>query len=757
MKKKNFLYVFCLLLFLTNYDVSAQVSMKGQVYFKTNQNLRLPVTFFGDVGITVAEGFTVRAPKSVKGNGYTMTKKGSGMFWFQAHNPLFDSDIVYAGKPGSIYLSGTFGPYVDAKTGHLYLGSITSSNDMTSPFFIDQKDTVVQTLNASSYTTANTNLYIEKKSGSTLRIINSANTLSGKIFSGKGGTLYMDGALNAHVKVTENGLFITGNNSTAKDYASFGSSSAFNDSTITVSHSTMKIGDYAGPSLLRVRSGNVINEGKSTVEIDVYNPATNWGLSPNIHSDWNFPNSFSDKIYLEKGNYVFKAPTVMDVTWDPAYSASIAGREVFYLPVIMLQSAASQHITGGELVELKQTLPGWRIEFAIGDGGANGPVQGWGYIKGSKIMMQKNASIDGDSDNGTHANPVSVLGSEHIKYELVVYNPTQTTGEMRIVDTLPPYLKYAGNATHSASITSVGNAPVRDVLTWEINKARPNDTLRLSYEAIPENGACASQPLFVNKAYITANDRVTVITNSTYHQGAGTSILSFAATRGGQIYYAEPQALDYKSTPREGVKVVTDDGYLFAGWSHKAYSSLRGMRIAAKAGIMEYDTITIYGDIEFVANFEPVEYPIYYYLNESENSEKNPASYTVEDSTVILAASHKPGDEFIGWTGSNGNTPQQNVVIPQGTTGELTFYANFRQSGKEEPEKETVTEEKVWAADDNLYITTRQTGATANVYTTEGILLLQKTIASETTVIKLQSGIYVVSLNGGFGHKIIIK
>ena len=45
-----------------------------------------------------------------------------------------------------------------------------------------------------------------------------------------------------------------------------------------------------------------------------------------------------------------------------------------------------------------------------------------------------------------------------------------------------------------------------------------------------------------------------------------------------------------------------------------------------------------------------------------------------------LEAPTKEGYKFIGWTGSNGDTPQLEVVIPSGTTGNLSYTANWEQA-----------------------------------------------------------------------------
>jgi hypothetical protein len=51
--------------------------------------------------------------------------------------------------------------------------------------------------------------------------------------------------------------------------------------------------------------------------------------------------------------------------------------------------------------------------------------------------------------------------------------------------------------------------------------------------------------------------------------------------------------------------IVPDSGYIFAGWSHDAYISLRGKLIPADSGVMHLDTLTLYGNVDLRASFAP--------------------------------------------------------------------------------------------------------------------------------------------------------
>lgn len=68
-------------------------------------------------------------------------------------------------------------------------------------------------------------------------------------------------------------------------------------------------------------------------------------------------------------------------------------------------------------------------------------------------------------------------------------------------------------------------------------------------------------------------------------------------------------------------------------------------------------------------------YDINYNLNGGAISE-NVSKYTINYS-LTLPTPTKKGNDFIGWTGSNGANPVKNVVISKGTTGNLSYIANW--------------------------------------------------------------------------------
>ncbi|MDR2681151.1 MAG: FG-GAP-like repeat-containing protein, partial [Tannerella sp.] len=309
------------------------------------------------------------------------------------------------------------------------------------------------------------------------------------------------------------------------------------------------------------------------------------------------------------------------------------------------------------------------------------------------LLMRKEASVDGAPHNGFYANPVSVLYTDTITYEITAVNASIDPGVVVIRDTLPAYLRYApdtatGDGTPVYTpVTDV--VPPLDALEFTTDIVAPFDTVRVRFEATPEEGVSASQPFFVNTASVVVSDTLVVPTNSTYHQGAGVAVVTFSSTAAGSIYNAGRQALDYRTSPRSGILVVPDSGYVFAGWSHDAYHSLKGALIPAAAGIMRYDTLTVYGNVTLLATFIP-------------------------DTTSVDTLAPIPG-------------------------------------ALED------TSEKVWSSEETLYVRTTK-GALVRVYTPDGILCHQfVTPANGITTRRLARGIYIVTLNGRIGWKIVVN
>ena len=288
---------------------------------------------------------------------------------------------------------------------------------------------------------------------------------------------------------------------------------------------------------------------------------------------------------------------------------------------MILSEAVPIKLNAGDSATVVLTIPDIMLYHAnnsiivrLNDNGAIFPVQNECDTDNNVVvlpLMKKDAYLNGATifDNGKYGNPVSVLYTDVIKYELTATNPGNIVAMVSITDTLPLYLKYLGAISPGGTIGATSTTPQRDIVRWNSLTVAAGASQTVSYEATPVEGVSISQPMFINSAWITL-DLTPYATNETYHQGAGAGYVTFLTSLGGSIYNADMQAVDYSLTPKSGVIIAPDEGYRFAGWSHDAYISLRGEKIPAKSGIMRYDTLTIYGNVSLRANFVPDENPV---------------------------------------------------------------------------------------------------------------------------------------------------
>ena len=107
-------------------------------------------------------------------------------------------------------------------------------------------------------------------------------------------------------------------------------------------------------------------------------------------------------------------------------------------------------------------------------------------------------------------------------------------------------------------------------------------------------------------------------------------------------------------------------GYSFIGWTGTGLDT-ETLSVTIPTGSM--------GNRTYTANYTIDTYNITYVLHDGVVSAANPDTYNIT-STFTLNNPTKDGAIFTGWTGSNGNVPQETVTISN-STGPLTFEANY--------------------------------------------------------------------------------
>ena len=115
----------------------------------------------------------------------------------------------------------------------------------------------------------------------------------------------------------------------------------------------------------------------------------------------------------------------------------------------------------------------------------------------------------------------------------------------------------------------------------------------------------------------------------------------------------------------------TRPGYVFSGWTGPGYS--------APSTSVTIPTGTI-GNVSFAANWALSSYAIAYDLAGGSTATPNPGSYTIESGGITLVAPTRYAYVFAGWTGTGLSTPTKTVTIPQGSTGNRSYTANWVQA-----------------------------------------------------------------------------
>ena len=170
----------------------------------------------------------------------------------------------------------------------------------------------------------------------------------------------------------------------------------------------------------------------------------------------------------------------------------------------------------------------------------------------------------------------------------------------------------------------------------------------------------------------TAQKSVSINTGSTGDKTytANWTLISYKLTytlNGGTVSPANPKNFNVE-TATFTLNNPTKANYDFLGWTGGGLEEPT-LEVTIETGSINART--------YVANWAPTEYTITYTLNGG--TAENPETYTVESESITLVNPTKLGYNFVGWTGSNGETPQLSVIIPTGSTGNKEYTANWSE------------------------------------------------------------------------------
>ena len=152
---------------------------------------------------------------------------------------------------------------------------------------------------------------------------------------------------------------------------------------------------------------------------------------------------------------------------------------------------------------------------------------------------------------------------------------------------------------------------------------------------------------------------------------------------GGKKVVGSDEITEINTEVEKGVAIVTASnefsklGYRFKNWK----TTINGEeRIIEEGGTLTEEETK--ENLELLAQWEIETYTITYDVNGGNPLSGEHTQYTVEDDDYTLPTPTREGGyAFVGWTGSNGTTPQKTVTIIKGvTTGNKTYTANWQEA-----------------------------------------------------------------------------
>ena len=168
-----------------------------------------------------------------------------------------------------------------------------------------------------------------------------------------------------------------------------------------------------------------------------------------------------------------------------------------------------------------------------------------------------------------------------------------------------------------------------------------------------------------------------------------TTLIIYYGTTGDLHYKAEWRLAEYTinmdlnggSGKEKVVYTITDEdfelptptrnGYEFVGWTGEGITTPQRIVKIPKGST---------GNKAYTANWKVIQYTIITLLEGGNAGSSGAYVYTVEE-TFTLPTPTRTGYTFWGWTGEGITTPQPNVTIPKGSTGDKTYIENWVETG----------------------------------------------------------------------------
>ena len=340
--------------------------------------------------------------------------------------------------------------------------------------------------------------------------------------------------------------------------------------------------------------------------------------SKNIH----FNTKFGELPSITKKGYKF-------VNWIDSNQNEVNGETIFNEPNDITINANWETIS----YEIKYNLVGGNID--------NEPSN---YNVESENIVLPNPTKEGYIFLGWSSKDNNVYVKD---YEI----PKGTTGDIELTANYKPITYYISYNSQGAEGT------------MENTKVKYNNKLLLSKNSFEKEGYIFKGWSLVPDGEVVYNDEAEIY-NLSSEDGAIVNLYAKWQIITLKVQYIDlfgvilkEEFVDYGSNPNYPENPFIE-GYTFIGWDSETIEVIKDNTI-------------------YKAKYSINNYNIIYDLNREQENDKTTINYNVQSELITLPKPTRTGYTFLGWTGSNGLTPQKDITIPKGSYGNKNYIANW--------------------------------------------------------------------------------
>lgn len=419
-----------------------------------------------------------------------------------------------------------------------------------------------------------------------------------------------------------------------------------------------------------------------------------------------FTNRSGIKDFQMKGHL---SATVADGNWHKLKVIYKAGWVGFYLDDVLIQTIENENILTGANVGLysnpkdqgdgvakfrnfKVLKPAQATEHTVTYTLTNLTAEGTKTVKEGESLT---ATLTAESGYTLPDTITVTMGGQALTegYTYDKSNGTVTvanvTGDVVITAAGAKILSSAAEILEfviAGGSTQINGTAISVTMPYGTDVTNLTPTITVSENAAVVPGSGVPQNFTAPVSYtVTAEDGTTkTYTVTVVVAEPDTYAITAAQTSNGTVA-TEPTSA--AADTKVQITVTPKDGYQLKEGTLKAYKTGEPdteVAIENNAFTMPAYAVTV------TAEFEAIKYTVTYKLNGGSNAAGNPTWYTVEEG-FTLADPTKTGYNFTGWTYDGVASPVKNVTIEAGTTGNLTFTANWEENASSGGDPDPVT------------------------------------------------------------------